>query len=579
MKRLLFCLAALMLLSVGCSKNKPDVKKITLALSVDKGTLKADNTDFVTFSVVNQENQDVSSKVTIKVNGTAISGNTFKTANPGTYKVVATLGDVTSNEISITAEKPNVEEQKEKTLVLTADKASILADGKDKITFTVKKKDGTDITSDPKTKIRVNGIELSQNTYVAITAKEYRAAAVFGEEESNELVFQANIPQDIKLEADVVQITFDGEQKVTFKVSDKDGKDITKDSQIFYGDKTLEGNVFLPTSSGFFTFKAKYQGNISNIINITVLAPITNFYIKVDKEQFTADGEDIASFMCFDRDQKDKDITELVTFEVNGKEIKGNYFSSTQKGTFIVKAKLKKHFSQPVTITGVNEFVPTSRIYAEDFTGLWCPYCPRYLFMMEDATKESKIVGLAIHVDDIWHTPEGNKIGKKLNVKGYPTVVIYRKEHFSGGATVNNLLSYRKPTTDVGISMTTEVVDNEVVANVKIKATKDMKDIKCVAILFENKLEGWQKNALGSSNGLPNPFKSEHNHVYRTSHESNTFGSAIELTANTTLTKTFKFAMKGNWKKENCGVAILITNANDEVINAQRANVGAGCGF
>lgn len=579
MKRLLFCLAALMLLSVGCSKNQNnEVKKLTLTLSADKATFVADNTDVVTFKVIDQDNKDVSSNVTIKVNNNAINGNTFKTDKAGTYKVVASLDKTVSNEITITAQKSD-ELEKEKTLVLTSDKASILADGKDKITFTVKKKDGTDITSDPKTKIRVDGVGITGNTYICASAKEYKAIAYYEEEESNELVFQANLAQAIKLEADVIKVNLDDSPKITFKVSDKDGKDITKDSEIFYEEKTLEGNVFAPTSAGDFTFKARYQGNISNIVKITVVAPISNFFIKLDKERFTADGEDIASFMCFDADQNDKDITELVTFEVDGKDIESNYITSRQKKTFLVKAKLKGRTSQPVSITAVDEFEPTSRLYVEDFTGLWCPYCPRYLFMMEDATKESKIVGLALHIDDKWNSPECKKIANKLKVPGYPSIVLYRDKFYKQGGDVQTLLTHRKPTTDVGISMKTDVVGEEVVADVKIKATKDMKKIKCVAILFENKLEGWQRNALGQSNGLPNPFKSEHSHVYRTSHGDATFGNPIELTANKTLSQTFKFTMKGDWKKENCGVAILITTEDDKVINAQRANVGSGCGF
>ena len=53
--------------------------------------------DTVTFSVMGNNNQDVTNSATISVNGTAITGNSYTTTTAGSLQVTATYQDVTTN--------------------------------------------------------------------------------------------------------------------------------------------------------------------------------------------------------------------------------------------------------------------------------------------------------------------------------------------------------------------------------------------------------------------------------------------------------------------------------------------------
>lgn len=63
----------------------------------------ADGEDKAVFTVRDQANQDCSQKAIYKVNGKKIDKAEFSTKTPGEYKVVAMVGEVVSNEITIKA--------------------------------------------------------------------------------------------------------------------------------------------------------------------------------------------------------------------------------------------------------------------------------------------------------------------------------------------------------------------------------------------------------------------------------------------------------------------------------------------
>lgn len=77
-----------------------------LVLKADKTTITANGTDAVTFSVTQGSN--AVNDAIIYVNDAAQTGYTFSTTTAGTYTVYAQKGDLTSDEITITAEAPAV---------------------------------------------------------------------------------------------------------------------------------------------------------------------------------------------------------------------------------------------------------------------------------------------------------------------------------------------------------------------------------------------------------------------------------------------------------------------------------------
>jgi hypothetical protein len=246
-----------------------------IVLSASTDTITADGKDIITFTVM-QDTVDVTGSVKIFVNEKLINSNKYKTYFSGSYTVYAKKNDtIVSNEITFFAKEvgdDNNDEDEETTIELAASKTTIVADGNDKVTFTVTE-NGKDITSEAT--IFVGETELSLNVFTSTTAGTYTAYAIKDEVKSNEItitVEKVNEPEPekpITLTASTTNITANGSDAVTFTVM-QDNNDVTNQSSIFVNGSKLNGNKFTTYTSGSYTAYAQKNEVKSNEITITV---------------------------------------------------------------------------------------------------------------------------------------------------------------------------------------------------------------------------------------------------------------------------------------------------------------------
>ena len=246
-----------------------------IVLSASTDTITADGKDIITFTVM-QDTVDVTGSVKIFVNEKLINSNKYKTYFSGSYTVYAKKNDtIVSNEITFFAKEvgdDNNDEDDETTIELAASKTTIVADGNDKVTFTVTE-NGKDITSEAT--IFVGETELSLNVFTSTTAGTYTAYAMKDEVKSNEItitVEKVNEPEPekpITLTASTTNITANGSDAVTFTVM-QDNNDVTSQSSIFVNGSKLNGNKFTTYTSGSYTAYAQKNEVKSNEITITV---------------------------------------------------------------------------------------------------------------------------------------------------------------------------------------------------------------------------------------------------------------------------------------------------------------------
>ena len=246
-----------------------------IVLSASTDTITADGKDIITFTVM-QDTVDVTGSVKIFVNEKLINSNKYKTYFSGSYTVYAKKNDtIISNEITFFAKEvgdDNNDEDEETTIELAASKTTIVADGNDKVTFTVTE-NGKDITSEAT--IFVGETELSLNAFTSTTAGTYTAYAMKDEVKSNEItitVEKVNEPEPekpITLTASTTNITANGSDAVTFTVM-QDNNDVTNQSSIFVNGSKLNGNKFTTYTSGSYTAYAQKNEVKSNEITITV---------------------------------------------------------------------------------------------------------------------------------------------------------------------------------------------------------------------------------------------------------------------------------------------------------------------
>ena len=124
----------------ACEPQPPVDPTQTLLLSVDKPIIVADGVDTATFTVTDQNKNEVNATILFADTKEAIEGNTFKTKYAGEYVFYAKYGNEISNPIGVKAteagETPTPEpEPTEKQLVLNVDKTTIDADGVQMATF------------------------------------------------------------------------------------------------------------------------------------------------------------------------------------------------------------------------------------------------------------------------------------------------------------------------------------------------------------------------------------------------------------------------------------------------------------
>ena len=148
-----------------------------ITISASKSEIKANGVDSVTFTAM-QDGNDVTSDCLFYVNDTALGSASFTSREVGNYTVYATKGTKISNKITI-----NVVEYVPSTLTLTASKSSLVADGTDSATFTVKADSSIDVTSE--CEIYVNDIRNNGTTFRTSSVGTFSVYALYKGVKSN----------------------------------------------------------------------------------------------------------------------------------------------------------------------------------------------------------------------------------------------------------------------------------------------------------------------------------------------------------------------------------------------------------
>lgn len=159
-------------------------------------TLKADKTSFdqggtITFTVKTNLGTNVTSKSSIKVNGVAITGNTYTPATHGTFKAKATYESFVSSELSFTVNEilPNVTVT---SVAVEADKTAVEAGGVVTFTSKVTYSDGSVQDKTSETVFTVDGTEIKGNKYIGFNIGTMNIKGVFSSVSSDNVSVQVS---------------------------------------------------------------------------------------------------------------------------------------------------------------------------------------------------------------------------------------------------------------------------------------------------------------------------------------------------------------------------------------------------
>ena len=261
---------------------------------------------------------------------------------------------------------------------LLVDKAEIIANGEDFVTFLVKF-DGKDVTADATIHYADSHEALEGNTFKTKYAGEYEFYAQYGSAKSEVLQVYAKEdndtpgpePQEKDLKLSVEPDTIYVDESVTFKV-ELEGNDVTSEATIYLkeGDVALEGATYTATTEGVYAFYAKYEDATSNTVELNVRMKIVEEEkpIKITATETTikANGIDSTKFTVT---QDGANVTDKSTIYVNESILNGNRFITTTPGTYIVYAVKGEQRSNELTITA-EEVSSTGKsiVFAEGVT-------------------------------------------------------------------------------------------------------------------------------------------------------------------------------------------------------------------
>ena len=273
----LFSLIALLSLAVGftaCEETNPDTPDTkTVTLSANKSEIMADGVETVSFeATVNGVVTSDGVQIICLNDNSVLSASTFKTTAAGEYRFVAVSNGVKSNEVKVLATNPAGP-----TVVLTADKSTIVADNAETVTFTVTV-DGEDKTAESTITIVNYASTLDGNTFVSDVAGEFVFEATFDGEKSNQVIVTATavetpVQKNLTIEASKLRIKADGEDCATLTVMYGE-EDVTATCEIrtTAGD-VIEGGSFATTTPGSYNIYALYDNVRSNTISVDAYDP------------------------------------------------------------------------------------------------------------------------------------------------------------------------------------------------------------------------------------------------------------------------------------------------------------------
>lgn len=273
----LFGLFALLSLAVGftaCEEVPVEPGNYDVAISANKTEIVANGTDTVSFEVTVDGVFTTEGVQIICLNYNSVLGNDFKTTTAGEYRFAAVYKGIKSNEVVVKATALK------KEIVLSADKAEIVGDNNDTVTFTVTV-DGEDKTAESTITIVNYASVLEGNTFVTDVAGEFIFQARFEGENSNQVVVtatavEAPVQKNLVLTGSPMRIKADGSEKVTFKAMyGEDDVTATCTIQSTNG-VVVENGVFTTTEAGTYNFYALYDNVRSNTVSVDAYNPEMN---------------------------------------------------------------------------------------------------------------------------------------------------------------------------------------------------------------------------------------------------------------------------------------------------------------
>ena len=247
----------------GCSDKKENIP-VSVTLSANKTTIKANGKDSLTFTVKVDGKETVEGVVIVPSSSTSTEGLNqfnFATSKTGTYSFYALYDGQKSNEITVTATQVVIK--------LITDKANLKPNGTDIIRFTVKA-DDEDVTSLAVITLKgENETKLESHSFSTEKSGIYTFYATYNGEQSEKITIRS-ATEAVTLTLSKSEIKANGSEETVFTVF-ADGKDVTGKAVIMQKgslDTVYDVKTFKTTEPETYTFYAVYDNVKSDEVSL-----------------------------------------------------------------------------------------------------------------------------------------------------------------------------------------------------------------------------------------------------------------------------------------------------------------------
>lgn len=295
---------------------------------------------------------------------------------------------------------------------------------------------------------------------------------------------------------------------------------------------------------------------------------VVKIYVQADKEFIIADGEEVINFTVTTEDGLD--VTSDAVLKINGEILENNNFSTITIGAYYCNAEYKSAMNR-VAFDAREMAAYKKNILIENYTAVWCGYCPRVHDAIINAINiDSRVIPIAIHgSDDPYYFSSIGTLAGKFNVAGYPTAIIDRQYSWEYPEVYSGLSQALNNNAALGLAISSEISGSNIIADVKIKFGKDFSEsLNLVVCLVESNLIHDQVNYYDDGRGDP-IVDYVHNNVLR-QYGTDLYGELIPSSStlkDAEYIKSVTFDCT-DYIKENCEVIAFVTS-DYEVLNSQ----------
>lgn len=279
-------------------------------------------------------------------------------------------------------------------------------------------------------------------------------------------------------------------------------------------------------------------------------------------------------------------VTSQSVITVDGTPITGASTFVSGVGSKDVQAEFSGETSNTLQIDVITPSFSTKAL-VEQYTGTWCPWCPRISKGIEDVqsgANGNRFISVAIHNGDAMAFPLESQMRNAFNVGGFPTGILNRNGEWNAVSgndmNVNQIPPLLAVVRPVGLAIDSSVSGSTVNATVKVGFDLDASGMELVAYLLQNGVNDTQSNNTIHYGG-PGVIQNYTHDDILVAGFTDIFGDAIPADQqvgggeySVSLTASASGVNTSDWD-----IVAFVMDSSGKVINVQRAAVGENKDF